>query len=130
MKTFTQTVQFDATPAELYELYADSKKHAAATGAAAKISRKVGGAFEAWDGSLTGKNLLLRKGEMIVQTWRGSDWKKSDPDSILVLLFRKSAKGASVTITHANVPDSESTNLQEGWREYYWKPWAEYLRRT
>ena len=130
MKTFTQTVQFDATPAQLYELYADSKKHAAATGAAAKISRKVGGAFEAWDGSLTGKNLLLRKGEMIVQTWRGSDWKNSDPDSILVLLFRKSAKGASVTITHANVPDSESTNLQEGWREYYWKPWAEYLRRA
>lgn len=36
-----QSVTFKSTPAELYQLFMDSAKHTAATGAPAKISRKV-----------------------------------------------------------------------------------------
>ena len=38
----------NATPAKLYGLFMDSAKHTAATGAPAKISRKVGGTWTAF----------------------------------------------------------------------------------
>jgi hypothetical protein len=36
-------MRFAAPPNELFEMYMDSKKHSAATGAPAKIDRRAGG---------------------------------------------------------------------------------------
>jgi len=57
----------NATPSQLYELFMDSAKHAAATSAPAKISRKVGGKWSAFGGMILGKNLALVPNRMIVQ---------------------------------------------------------------
>src|ERR1700688_819852 len=94
----------NATPAKLYELFMNSAKHTAATGMPAKVSPKVGGKWSAFGGMILGKNLVLIPNRMIVQTWRSSAWKKSDPDSILVVKFEKSAGGETrVTLTHVGV---------------------------
>lgn len=53
--TIQQSASFKATPAELYRLFMDSAKHTAATGAPAKISRKVGGRWSAFGGMISGK---------------------------------------------------------------------------
>jgi activator of HSP90 ATPase len=90
-----QSVSFSATPAKLYELFMDSAKHTAATGMPAKVSRKVGGKWSAFGGMLLGKNLALIPNRMIVQAWRSSEWKKADPDSILVVTFERSANGGA-----------------------------------
>jgi activator of HSP90 ATPase len=100
-----QSVEFGVLPEVLYELYMDSKKHARATGAPAKVSRKAGGAFTAFGGELKGKNLLIIPKKMIVQAWRATQWKKSDPDSILVIRFTKTKTGARVDLVHVNVPE-------------------------
>jgi len=42
-KDINQTVVFKTTPHEVYEALMDSKKHAAFSGGAAKISRAIGG---------------------------------------------------------------------------------------
>src|ERR1700689_4729767 len=104
-KAIQQTVRFSAEPAQLFELYMDSKKHSAATGGAAVISRKPGGKFTAWHGQLSGHNLLIVRGEMIVQAWRAISWKPSDPDSILILRFSKAPGGGQVDMVHAGVPE-------------------------
>jgi len=67
-----QTVEFEASPKTLYSLYIDSAKHTKTTGAPAKVSAKVGGVFRAFAGALSGKNLLLVPGKMIVQSWRST----------------------------------------------------------
>src|SRR5258708_33892640 len=85
----------NATPAKLYELFMNSAKHTAATGMPAKISPKVGGKWSAFGGMLLGKNLVLIPNRMIVQTWRSSEWKKADPDSIVVATFEKSRSGGA-----------------------------------
>jgi len=128
----TPTIQYSATfekatPAKLYELFADSAKHSAATGMPAKISRKVGGNWTAFDKMLLGKNLVLIPNRMIVQTWRSSEWKKSDPDSILVVSFEKVPGGAKVDLVHVGVPDYDHAGVTEGWIKYYWEPWKAYL---
>lgn len=124
-----QRVTFRAMPRELFELYIDSKKHSAATKAPARISRKAGGLFSAHDGMVFGRNLVISPNRMIVQAWRVKPWRASDPDSILVLTFRKVAGGTQVNLTHVNVPAYDHAGVTEGWKRYYWKPWKEYLTR-
>jgi activator of HSP90 ATPase len=117
-----------ATPAKLYELFMDSAKHAAATGAPAKISRKPGGKWTAFGGMLLGKNLVIIPNRMIVQTWRSSEWKKADPDSILVVTFEKfSDGGAKVDLVHVGVPEYDHAGVTQGWVKYYWESWKAYL---
>lgn len=128
-KTIQQTVTLPASPRALYDIYMDARKHAAAVGSPVAISRRVGGTFRAFGGSLRGKNLALVPGRLIVQAWRGNVWKRTDPDSILILTFRPAAAGGRVDLVHANVPDRVSPMITRGWNTYYWKRWKAYLRR-
>jgi len=128
----TPTIQYsatfeNATPAKLYALFADSAQHTAATGMPATISRKVGGKWTAFGKMLLGKNLVLIPNRMIVQTWRSSEWKKSDPDSILIVSFDKATDGAKVDLVHVGVPEYDHAGVTEGWIKYYWEPWKTYL---
>jgi len=119
----------NATPAMLYELFMDSAKHSAATGMPAKISAKVGGKWSAFGGMIHGKTLALVPNQMIVQTWRSTGWKKTDPDSIVVAQFEKSASGgATVYLTHIGVPEHDHKGVTQGWIKYYWDPWRKYFK--
>ncbi|MGP8217500.1 MAG: SRPBCC domain-containing protein [Bacteroidia bacterium] len=128
-KTIMQKVVFKNTSTgTLYSMYLDSKHHAAITGGMpAKISAKEGAKFSAHGGYITGKNLQLIKNRLIVQSWRGSDWVKSDTDSTFILLFEQNGKDAVINMTHANIPDKHADDIKQGWIDYYWKPWKEYL---
>lgn len=63
MKEIFEEVIIPAKPDEVYDALMDSNKHAAFTGAAAKIENKVGGKFEIWDGYASGKNIELVRGK-------------------------------------------------------------------
>ena len=127
-KTLTQKVVFKNTTAkQLYELYMDSKKHSKAIGAPVKIANKVGGSFSAHGNYITGKNLQLVPGKMITQSWRGSDWSKTDLDSTFILQFEDKGKDTVVHMVHANVPADQASGVKSGWNEFYWKPWKKYL---
>ena len=126
-RAIQQSVEFSVSPKELFELYMDSKKHSAATGGPAKISRKAGGKFTAFGGMLRGKNLVIIPRRMIVQSWRATHWKAADPDSILVLTFSKSRRGGRIHLVHASVPEYDHRGVSRGWRKYYWNPWKAYL---
>ncbi|MBI4588979.1 MAG: SRPBCC domain-containing protein [Candidatus Rokubacteria bacterium] len=129
MKTIEQTVTFGVPPEKLFDIYLDSKKHAAAVNSQASISRKVGGRFRIFGGALQGKNLAIIPKRMIVQTWRGSDWKKSEGDSILILTFTKARGGGRINLVHV-LPDRHYAGCNKGWKKYYWKPWRAYLGRA
>jgi activator of HSP90 ATPase len=124
--TVQQRAKFRVSPKVLFELYMDSKKHAAATGGPAKISRKAGGAWQAYGGSIGGKNLFIVPGRMIVQSWRARLWKKDDI-SILTLTFTKARGGTVLDLVHAGVPQYDQKGVRQGWPQYYWKPWKKYL---
>jgi activator of HSP90 ATPase len=122
-----QSVEFPASPEDLFEIYMDSKKHSEATGGKAKLGRKAGNPFTAFGGLLRGKNLLVVPGKMVVQAWRSSGWKKTEPDSILVLTFSQTPTGGRVDLVHANVPEHDLAGVTKGWNKYYWEPWRAYL---
>ncbi len=127
-KTITQKILFKNTsPKALYELYMNSKKHSAATGATAKISAKTGGDYSAHDGYINGKNLHLVKDELILQSWRASDWGKNDADSTWMMRFEKKGKNTVLHAVHFNVPDNQADGISKGWNEFYWEPWKKFL---
>jgi activator of HSP90 ATPase len=126
-KTIQQSVRFAAPPRTLFEMYLDSGKHAAATGGKAAMSRKVGGAFTAWNKMLRGRNLMIVPNRLIVQSWRSVNFKAGDADSILILEFSKAPGGGQVDLVHVNVPQQDHEGVSRGWPNYYWKPWKKYI---
>lgn len=128
-KTIQQTVMLKASPEELFTTYLDSKKHAAVIGSPVSIGRKVGGKFLAFDGMISGRNLLIVPKRLIVQSWRAKPWKKRDPDSILILQFRRAKGGGQIDLAHVNVPAYDHAGVTKGWPKYYWNPWKAYLKR-
>lgn len=130
-KPIVQKVTFkNASPAEVYDIYMNPKKHAEITGAPAKFEAKAGGKFSAYSGGLNGKFLQLEKGKMIVQAWRSDAFKKTDPDSTLILQLEAKGKDTVLHMVHANVPEQDHADVTEGWPTYYWEPMKEYLKKT
>jgi activator of HSP90 ATPase len=125
--TIQQSVRLPASPKQLFDTYLDSKKHSGVTGGKARISRKAGAKFTAWNGVLSGKNLLVVPSRMIVQAWRSVHFKRSNPDSILILEFSKAPGGGRIDLVHVNVPPQDHKGVKGGWPKYYWKPWKKYL---
>jgi hypothetical protein len=126
-KAIQQSVRFPVSPQKLFDIYLDSGKHSAATGGRARMSRKVGGTFTAWNEQLRGRNLLIVPKRLIVQAWRATHWRPGDPDSILVLQFSKAPGGAEIDLLHVHVPSHDHKGVTQGWPKYYWKPWKKYL---
>ena len=122
-----QTVRFNATPAELFNIYLDSKKHGAAIDDKVTICRKVGTPFTAFGGGLRGRNLAIGPNRMIVQSGRANSWRKSDADSILVLLFGKAGRGGQIELIQTNVPAHTHALIKRGWPKHYWTSWKKYL---
>lgn len=116
-----------ANPRELFNTFLDSRKHTALTGAPAKIGKRVGAAFTAFAGQVSGRTLLIVPGRLIVQSWRSKGWKASDSDSILMLEFSKTKGGGRIDLVHVGVPQHDRGGVTVGWKKYYWVPWKRRL---
>ena len=128
-KTILQKAVFRTSPGRLYELYMNARLHQAFTGMPVKVQKKVGSPFQAFGRMLSGKILHLVPGRTIVQTWRSVNFRKSDPDSILILNFSKVKGGAQIELVHVGVSDQDYLGVKKGWPKYYWKPLARYLSK-
>jgi activator of HSP90 ATPase len=123
-KTLQQTVTFKARPMDVYEMIMNSKKHTSLSGQKAKISRRVGGQFTAWNGHLAGINLALKPGEKIVQAWRATGW-WPDHYSIAIFDLLKVAGGTKLKFTQIGIPPDRYSGHYRGWIETYWTPMKE-----
>ena len=123
-KTIRQSVTLSATPEEVYEVLLDSRKHGKLTGAAARISREIGGTFSAYDGYIEGSNVELVRNKRIVQLWRGSDWPRNHYSRVTFTL-RKIAGGTHLSFRQSNVPVSQHKSIKQGWIDFYWEPMRE-----
>jgi activator of HSP90 ATPase len=129
MKTdsITMSAVVAAEPKAVYAAWMSSSGHGAMTGSGAKITARVGAAFSAWDGYITGKTLELAKDERIVQAWRTTDFGPDDPDSHLEVLLQKAKGGTKVTLVHTAIPAGHGKEYRMGWIDYYFTPMKEYF---
>jgi activator of HSP90 ATPase len=125
-KTIRQSVTIKATPHEVFEVLIDSEKHSRLTGSNAKISRRVGGSFEVWDGYIEGTNIEIIADKKIVQNWRGEEecWPK-DHYSIVTFELEEVDGGTKLHFTQENMPQDCYDNFYQGWYDNYWDPLQE-----
>jgi len=132
LRIVKQTVVLPATPKALYAMYLSRRAHGAIVGGAVKIGARPGARFRAFGGALTGRMLLAVPGRLIVQSWRSAAFHKRDHDSTLVLRFlpagrSRNGKRGRIDLVHVNVPAHDYRGVNQGWKNYYWKPWRKYL---
>ena len=128
-KNIKQTVTFTgAKPLQVYNLIMDAKQHRAFSGSKVKMSNKIDGRFEVFDGYCTGFNIELIEGKKIVQGWHFKEegW-PDDHFSICTFSFAKVAGGTKLTFTQKAIPAHKVEVLKEGWKLYYWQPMKAYL---
>ncbi len=127
-KTIRQSVRFKTSPHVVYEMLMDSRKHARFTGEKAGINRKVDGKFTAYGGYISGVNLELVPDKKIVQSWRGSDWPEGHFSRVIFSL-EEVPGGTRLVFRQSGVPEEHYDGINQGWRDYYWKPMREMLEK-
>ena len=118
-----------ATPAKIYETWLSSKGHAAMTGGAAKMSKRVGTSVSAWDGYITGKNLELVENAKIVQSWRTTEFPEDHPDSKITVTLKALKAASKLTLKHTGVPDGQTSYERGGWQRSYFEPMTNYFSK-
>ena len=115
-----------ASPKEVYKAWLSSTAHSEMTGGDAKVSAEVGDTFEAWDGYITGRNLILEASKRIIQQWRTSEFKEEEKDSLLEIFFEEENEGTRITIRHSELPE-HGMQYKQGWVDSYFNPMKEYF---
>jgi len=126
-KVVRQAVVLPAPAKALYAMYLNARTHQAITGGKVVISSRPGSKFSAFDGMLLGRTLQAIPGRLIVQAWRSGRWKKGAIDATLVLRFTPKGRSGRIDLVHANVPAHDYRGVNDGWKNYYWRPWRRYL---
>ena len=127
---FTVSDVIPASPGRIYDAWLDSAGHAAMTGGAARATAVVGGEFSAWDGYISGRNLILERGRRIVQSWRTTRFTAADADSEIEVVLEPVAGGTRVTLHHRKVPDGHTGYQDGGWQENYFDPMKRHFGKS
>jgi uncharacterized protein YndB with AHSA1/START domain len=127
--SFTLASTIPASPEAVYDAWLDSAGHSAMTGGKAKASDKAGGAFTAWDGDISGKNIELARGKRIVQSWRTRRFSDADPDSTIIVTLAPVKEGTLLTLEHCDAPDGDEHKGYQngGWEDHYFAPMKKYF---
>jgi activator of HSP90 ATPase len=124
---FKLTVILHASAERIFNAWLSSDGHSAMTGSTAKVDKKVGGAFTAWDGYIFGKTLEMESPRRLVQAWRTSEFPEGAPDSRVEILFDEVKGGTKLTLIHSDMPEDQVESYKQGWKDFYFKPMKEYF---
>lgn len=123
-----QEVYFECTPGDLYTILMDAEHHAAFSGGEAIINQLINGKFSVYNGYITGKNVLLEPGKLIVQEWKADemDWPEGH-HSVVRFEMAPKGKGTQLTFVQKGIPSDVYEDISNGWKEYYWDAINKYI---
>jgi len=116
MKTFKKTFTINAEPSDIYAAVTNPFTIELWSGYPAVMSEEPGSEFSLWEDDISGKNLEFIKNKKVVQEWYFGDQPEK---SIVTITIEPAGENSLVTVEHTNIPDSDFTEIAEGWREYY-----------
>jgi activator of HSP90 ATPase len=116
-----QQADIPASPERVYAALLDEKQFARMTKAPAKIDSAAGGAFTLFGGRISGRNVELIPGIMVVQAWRNNFWA---PGVYSMVQFKLTLHGTGtrILLDQTGFPPDDYKDLSDGWPEHYWTP--------
>ena len=121
-----QEVTFSAAPAQVYQSLMNAAQHAKFTDAPAEIDARVGGAWSAYGGRISGQNIELVDGARIVQTWRAGNW-PAGVHTLVKLELSAAGSGTKVVLDHDALTDEQVPHIDAGWERMYWEPMRKFF---
>jgi activator of HSP90 ATPase len=85
----------------------------------AQMDDRVGTEFELWGGDIHGKNVAVEPERKLVQEWYSGDW---PAPSLATFTLATEGGGTRLELVHSGVPESEYSDIDSGWDEYYLAP--------
>ncbi|KAI8914948.1 activator of Hsp90 ATPase [Powellomyces hirtus] len=119
LTSIKQTIDFAASPADIYETLLDKQRVQAWTRGKAEIGREVGSTFNLFDGNITGIIVELVPNKKIVQKWRLKTW-PAGHHSTVEMEFVEGSDKTTLKVTQSDVPASEKDITEKNWQNYYW----------
>lgn len=123
-KTIKLTEKFSCRAKDMFEILMDENRWKGFTQSNARISKEVGGEISIFDGSVTGTNMELQEGKLIVQKWRFGSWPDGLHSTVRLVLEEPEPGVTIVKLTQTDVPEEDrygnSTvveNTERGWRD-------------
>ncbi|KAI3667501.1 hypothetical protein L6452_42564 [Arctium lappa] len=123
-KTIKLTEKFSCRAKDLFEILMDDNRWKGFTQSNARISKEVGGEISIFDGAVTGTNMELQEGKLIVQKWRFGSWPDGLHSTVRLVLEEPEPGVTVVKLTQTDVPEEDrygnSTvveNTERGWRD-------------
>lgn len=127
--SFVITSTFPVKSGLLYRAFLDSAIHSEFTGSPAKVEGRIGGAFTAWDGYISGKTIDLNENRSIKQRWRTTDFNDDDEDSLLEIEFIEEKGRTTLVLKHSSLPEGTGEEYRRGWEDFYLTPLKEYFEK-
>jgi len=127
MESLKVSVTLPVKAEKLYKAWLSSKEHTRFTGAGAKASTRLNAKHSSWDGYIRGKNLELKPGKKIVQSWRTSEFADDAPDSILEITFEEKAGQTKMSLYHHHLQKGDAKKYTKGWKDFYFTPMKGYF---
>jgi activator of HSP90 ATPase len=124
MSNIHQEVTFAAPPDKVYR--AILEELGKVTGAPTSGSTSEGGAFTAFGGYISGRQIELVPEKRVVQAWRAKPWVEG---VYSIVRFELQADGAKTRLVfdHDGFPEGEKEHLSSGWQAQYWEPIRKYV---
>lgn len=126
MKEIKQIFHIKAKPEEVYNALTNPLSIELWTGYPAVMEPEQGTEFSIWEGDIQGKNLEFVENRKIVQEWDFDDQK--NPSIVTIEIFDEKG-GSKINLLHTNVPDDAFSNIDYGWKEYYFGALKKYMEK-
>lgn len=125
MKTIDKTYQIKAPIDKVWQALTEANVIEQWTGDKAVFENKEGGDFSFWDGDIHGSNAKIVPCEYLEQNWYAS----SSPGQLFKVTFKLTHVDGITTVhlIHANIPDEDVEDFDDGWKVYYFDPIKQLL---
>ena len=126
MKVIKQIYIIKAPLEKVWKSLTDPKIIEKWGGGPAVMDSKEGTEFSLWGGDIFGKNISVESKKKLQQEWSAGKW---DQPSIVLFTLTSSGDTTTVDLLHENIPDSEASEIESGWKTYYMGPLKDLLEQ-
>jgi len=127
-KTLRMEERYFCRPGDIYEAYLDEGRVRHFTQSDCRISREApGGEFMLFGGRVTGTNVELKEGQLIVQKWRFADWEDGVFSTVTIAISEPERGSTLVTLTQTGIPladrfgnETVFDTTENGWKNLIW----------
>ena len=113
---FEYKMEITADPEEVFAALTNPFQIELWSGYPADMKAEEGYVFSLWEGDITGVNLEVVPGKLLVQEWFFGEQEKQ---SIGRITLKKEGARTLVGLTHTHIPEDVYEEITGGWKEYY-----------